>query len=119
MPDAPNDQVSNRAGENDLPQLGERANSAHARWTAGRLKIQEEHTHDFAKSQRQDHHVDAANTQRRGGGHQARHGGGTATGDERDEERHIGLCQHGADVSADRHEPALPQRNETRCHRDV
>ena len=86
---------------------------------AGRLEIEEEHAHDLAEAQRQDHQVDAADAQRGRADHQARHGGRAAAGNERDDERHIGLGQHGADVSADRHEPALAERNQPGRHRDV
>ena len=41
------------------------ANAAHARRPAGRLEIEEEHANDLAEAERQDHHVDAADAQRR------------------------------------------------------
>ena len=55
------DKKRNDVGEDDLPQLGQRMNAAQAGSTAGRVEVCEEDAHDFAKSEREDHHVNAAN----------------------------------------------------------
>ena len=63
--DAPNHEKADRIGDDELPELGQRRNSAKAGRPARGLEVQEEDTDDLAETERQYHHVDAANAQRR------------------------------------------------------
>ena len=119
VPDAPNDQERYAGRDNDLPQLGERANAAHAGCTSGRLEVGEEYANDLTEAEREDHHVDAADAKRRRPDDEPSEGRGTATRAKSKTERHVRLGQQRADIGADRHEAALTERNQSGRHRNV
>ena len=109
LTDAPHHQKGNDVRNHHLRQGGQRTDAAHARCAAGRFKIEKEDADDFAESERQNHHIDSSDPERRRADESPGCRRRTAASTKRDNKGNARLGQNGTNISANRHEPALPQ----------